>query len=31
MDTPPGVPISLSMAEADIQEVQRTWTLLVWI
>ncbi len=31
METPPGVPISLSMAEADTQEPQRVWTLLVWI
>ena len=31
MKTPPGVPISLSMAEADTLESQRDWTLLVWI
>ncbi len=31
METPPGVPISLSMAEADLQDPQRNWTLLVWM
>jgi len=31
LESPPGVPISLSMAEADAQESQRVWTLLVWI
>ncbi len=31
MEVPPGVPISLSMAEADVQDPQRNWTLLVWM
>ncbi|MGA2255908.1 MAG: hypothetical protein ABSG53_14775 [Thermoguttaceae bacterium] len=31
MEGPPGVPISLSMAEADVQDPQRNWTFLVWM
>ncbi len=31
MESPPGVPVSLSMAEADVQDPQLDWTLLIWM
>ena len=30
-ESPPGIPISLSMAEANLLGDRRTWTLLVWM
>jgi hypothetical protein len=30
-ETPPGIPISVTMADANLLDDRRTWTLLVWM